>query len=149
MTYFLILFIFKTILDVKADNTWQKLNPHLISSFQIKENRLIIKNLNENDLENFECISEHGYLTLHKQLRLDKIEFANFNPKHTMNYQYQIMNAKNNFKTYKNLFEINTIHLSDLSIYSVYSHESNNLKLKCETSSGKYFMSFLDFYSFD
>ena len=124
-------------IDVRAHNTWNKLNSNLISNSQIKDNRLVVKNLNENDLDNFECISEHGYLTLHKQLRLDKIEFDTFSPKQRMtSNQYNMLVFKNNFKTYKNLFEINTIHLSDLSIYSEYLKQTNHLKLKCETTFG-------------
>ena len=112
------------------------MNPNFISSAHVKDNRLVIKNLNENDLDNFECISEHGYLTLHKQLRLDKTEFTTFNPKYTINSQKNMIISKSSLKTYKNLFEMNTIQLTDLNIHSVYLQQSNDLKLTCETSSG-------------
>jgi hypothetical protein len=55
--------------DISANNTlWNKIDQSYLSSSFTKGNRLIIKELKEKDLNNFECKSEIDHLILHKRL---------------------------------------------------------------------------------
>ncbi len=126
--------------DISANNTlWNKIDQSYLSSSFTKGNRLIIKELKEKDLNNFECKSEIDHLILHKRLDLNQTEFNDSLVKITRltdMIKVPPNEIRTKLKTYENLFEINILGLTELNIHSQYLPASNEIKLKCVTSSG-------------
>ena len=100
-----------------SNNWWIKIDPSKKSNSIIERNRLVINKLNKYDLNNFECVSEHDYLTKHKILELDREEY--------------MRNVDNYFSNERNL---NILLLNDVSdlriggiIYLKCTNEGNQL----------------------
>lgn len=98
-----------------------------LSHSVIKGNKLIIKRLNETDLENFECISDNGHFKMNKKLSLNLLNEIRLNDSAIRLLQEKKMN-----KTAKYF-----IRLPDLNIET--NHFLNNqIELKCHISTGKF-----------